>query len=575
MTQEININNKSNSWTVSHQGKEFNWDIPTGPYRYYEKDLNIFAKDQLGINNPEEIELVANALLKPYIKDEGNPNYSPPRIIMHSATDGIDSYGTDFKQLSTGQTPYGFDTFFNQRSISLASPGDMIIGRTDIWRESSHHREDLEILDLESEELYQTSHALLHLAENNPTKLMPLINKIAETPDTMINLYTLDKDIQVFLIWLHKEVNNRRDELGYEQINALNLEANGPEVTKNWNQKGILHPSVEDALEIPNELISNISPHKLLELEGEKSQIGESLEVNIPRMPGYRIDFSNDKNQFTDRFLLAANMMNERYGTERGVTKLVRSTDGTNIITNIDLTDSAKIREIAEEAHSKGDDYIFEAHVDYVKFNGLTTGEEIELVPSSHIIEGKASNMVTLQFTREGEWRGNISINLNEETPNFSKSELMGLTPEMISKITSSINDFANASVEKEIGLSVGGFDFAVGKLGGVFGDEVMVAPQDPNLRFFGAMFMYKFLEKAQNEFETEDIQVATRLIDPKDSHTFEKLKQLSEDMSENGKLYDLIAVVPPRFGMIAASGKTPKEAAENVLAFEEIIKNI
>lgn len=78
---------------------------------------------------------------------------------------------------------------------------------------------------------YYISHALLVLAEQHLSSSSQEIDQIVAfiqaNPNAVIRLYALEKEMQIFLIWLKRLAG----------IDHLLMDANSPEVARDWNKK--------------------------------------------------------------------------------------------------------------------------------------------------------------------------------------------------------------------------------------------------------------------------------------------------------------------------------------------------
>jgi hypothetical protein len=114
----------------------------------------------------------------------------------------------------------------------------------------------------------------------------------------------------------------------------------------------------------------------------------------------------------------------------------------------------------------------------------------------------------------------------------------------------------------RRLGLVTAGLDFAYGRVGGAFGDELLIAIQDPNLSSHGAELLRLFRDSSGASY------VATKVVVPTPGSSVVKLRSLALDVTA-GRTLEVISAVPGRWGMIAAAAESPPAALEEVLARE------
>lgn len=118
-------------------------------------------------------------------------------------------------------------------------------------------------------------------------------------------------------------------------------------------------------------------------------------------------------------------------------------------------------------------------------------------------------------------------------------------------------------------GLTRAGVDFAVGRRGGRFGDSVVIAVQDINIKLTGAMFLREFMERHRTSITPN---AATRVFRPRFGVAPSDIRQWLANASEPNDVHELIAVVPDRWGMLAVTGASPTDAAAHAMALERML---
>jgi hypothetical protein len=110
------------------------------------------------------------------------------------------------------------------------------------------------------------------------------------------------------------------------------------------------------------------------------------------------------------------------------------------------------------------------------------------------------------------------------------------------------------------------GFDYAVGRLGGAFGDDVLVALQDPNMSSHGAEYLRRFIDGVRAGGGPR--YAATKVICPAPDQTLQTLRGLEDDRARPGA-FRVISAIPGRWGMIAIAADSPLAATEEILRRE------
>ncbi len=122
--------------------------------------------------------------------------------------------------------------------------------------------------------------------------------------------------------------------------------------------------------------------------------------------------------------------------------------------------------------------------------------------------------------------------------------------------------------LHQRLGLLHCGVDFAVGRLGGKFGDTVVAAVQDINPKVTGALFLREFMAR----HPAVGVGAATRVLIPEATASAENIRSLVSKFSTAERPCEEIAVVPGRWAMIATSGQTSMLAGAQALTLERML---
>lgn len=523
-------------WQIQLGDRTLDWEGYTGPQCLSELELAKLCWDLLGIER-EQLDAIA----RKRVRSVGSSDQ--PRLILHSTTPGIRALESDLATLSTGRQPLDLTTYTETRSLYLARPGDVAVGRTFPWCDA-RDRSAAETLVFDDRDHYYLSHALLRRAHTNPQDplLQRLINLMQANPQRVVALYSLEPEMQLFLLWLSRQAG----------LAEIQVDANPAHLAAIWNCKAMLHPTVAVAQALP--LVNTMDPESLLELESSAAPATEQLGFVLPVIPGYTIPTQATAAAFAAQLEDAADLLIQRYGLRRGCLKPSRGGDGSRIILNIDLDDRAYLQQLAREAWQLGGDYLLEAHVTYGTVD--LGSERVLAVPSAHVRQGAIAEGMTLQFIRGTSWKGNIYF--TEET-----CADFGIEPDTYRWMQGTMRQLATGLQTK--GLVRAGVDFAVCRLGGRWGDRPVIAVQDINIKLTGAEFLRVFQER-QGEAGRS---VASRVFRPTFAATAHGLRERLALLSAPAQA-ELIAVVPGRWGIFAATGDSPREAAQRVLTLEQ-----
>lgn len=525
-------------WEITDtKGKKHEWkEFYTGPLVLEEEETNILCQKLLGVGIDQLLEVANEELLPvPSLEEVG------ASIVMHSTTPDLKTFDGDLDKVIKNVPPMDYTSYKEARSVYLAGEGDIVVGRIEPWQASA----DLgkaKAIKIPVIDYYYISHALLVLAEQHlvspSQEINELVDFIKANPNAVIRLYALEEEMQIFLIWLKRLAG----------LDHLLMDANSPEVARDWNKKSILFPTVEDAMNLSS-LIEGKSAQETLDEEAKYSLLRNKLGCVYPVLPGYTVvREAKALGDFTQQLLDASSMLQARYGLTLACFKASDSGDGARITLGVDLTDVAQLKELAEDAYKHGDAYILEPYVYYDKID--INGESIKISPSAHIRWGEVADGVTLQFTEGTSWKGNIFFDERTATK-------FGVSIENYQKIVACMESTRQAFKNHKLGLTIAGLDFAIGTIGGFFGDEKVMGIQDPNISFNGAECLRAFLEKTtKEEGLTKDAPLygVTRVFKPSKKCTVLVLREAVKSFEGLGYYTDAIASVPERWGMIAVA---------------------
>ncbi|HEX8157625.1 MAG TPA: hypothetical protein VF526_09600 [Solirubrobacteraceae bacterium] len=518
-------------------GVPFRWDgFYTGPLTLDDSTLAAAAQQLLNLS-VDDVPAAAERVLRPAASDRG----AEGALIVHSATRGLRSLEADLGDAESRRTPDDVATYVETRAVSLARTGDVVVGRTAPWRLAAELA-GLERVTIPDLDHYYLSHAIIKLAldsDGRAPELAYLAALLQARPTTLVRLYALDREMQIVLLTLARLAN----------LDEIRTDANSPAVADHWNAKAPLHPTVDDALTLD---VRRRDPQELLLAESALTALHRRLGVQTPLLPGYTIDAAErEPDAFTERLLSAARLLRERYDLRLGCLKPSEAGAGARIVTAIELNDLARLRELAGRAWGSREAYVLEAHIAYERAH--VDGDDLLVAPSGHIRAGRVAEGLTLQITNGTSWQGNVY--LDEQG-----CQAMGLSREHYRVIIDAIAELRAAFATHDLGLATAGFDFAVGRIGGTFGDKVLVALQDPNLSSHGAEYLRHFLDSVWSAGGPP--YGATKVICPAPGQTLDALRTFADEDS-----FTVMSSIPGRWGMIAAAAESPQAAAREILS--------
>ncbi|MGI9003922.1 MAG: hypothetical protein ACR2GH_20110 [Pseudonocardia sp.] len=485
---------------------------------------------------------------------------TPPALVLHSTTPTLRAFEGDTAELLAGRHPHDVATYTEARSVYLTRIDDLCVGRTEPWREAVGLR-DVPAVDIGDTEYYYLSHALLAMAHEHEngrtTPLRKIIDWLRQRPDAVVRLYALDVETQIFLLWLRRQA-------GLEQIS---VEANAPMVTMRWNRKSHIHPTVSQVLELPTD---GLDVEGILRAEQQHSEAYRRLRLTIPVLPGYSIPRTGvDPATFVAEVLRAAALLRSRYDIDVAALKPSEAGDGARIAGNLDLTDRELLTAAAQEAYPHGDDYLLEAWVDFLH---VKVGGSIQpVVPSGHFRHGRVADGIALQALDRFSWRGNTYLDDTAWTGLGLPNAAYQAIRDALEAIHDAFLGPPSIADGSHRGLVVGGIDFAVGRIGGRFGDRTMVGAIDFNLSAHGAEYLRAFMDEA-HALGTSERYAATHVFVPSARATLRELERVTASHAAPGGLVRAIACVPQRWAMVASTGTDPDDATSRVRAIVDAI---
>ncbi|MEU9377985.1 hypothetical protein AB0D94_30090 [Streptomyces sp. NPDC048255] len=538
-------------------GTEISWvGFGTGPL-VLTGHLGGYSTRLLGLTPAQAAERAA-VLLRPYRATQA----PAPALVLQGATPATRLFEGDVSDLAAGRPPYDCATYLETRAVFTARRGDLVVGRTAPWREAAEVF-GIDTVDLQDLEHYYLCQALLAAADRHTddaaeSPVGRLVAWLMSHPDAVVRPYALDEETQIFLLWL----------LHRAGLSSLRVEANNHVVSTRWNSKRHIHPYVGDAEALP---ASGVGPQQLLAAEQRLSEAYRRLRLVMPVLPGYTLARTDaGPERFADDAVRAAALLCDRYRIQRAFLKPSEAGDGARIVGPVDLRDVATLRAAAVDAHQYGDDYLLEAAVEFLTLH--SDGTDHPVAPSGHIRGGEVAAGLTLQILNGCAWEGNAYLD-GEEWENC------GLPRHLYDTMRHSMSALHAAFLSEPSiidasygGLVTGGVDFAVGRIGGVFQDRIVAAAIDFNLSSNGAEYLRTFHEKVTadgtgsgtgngNGTGTGERYAATRLFRPTATATLGATRAAMHAALPEGAVADLVACVPGRWGMVAATGTGVRHA--------------
>ncbi|MBV8293331.1 MAG: hypothetical protein JOY55_16245 [Mycobacterium sp.] len=400
-------------------------------------------------------------------------------------------------------------------------------------------------MTLPDTDYYYMSHALLRRAvdagDRDPV-IAQMIEFLRERPSAVVSPYDFEPEFQILVTWLAQAAGLKR----------IRVDANNSRLGA-WNGKRMLHPTVESALRLNGQVSDQAAP-LILEQEHRASEAFQALRTALPVIPGYTVAWQENRCDFSRDLVRASMLLTERYGLSHGCLKPSDGGNGGRIVADIELDDTRRVEELATKTWNLGGDQVLEANVSYLE--RTVGGEQVLTTPSAHVRSGKLLDGLTLQFMRGTAWKGNIYVGAADW-------EGLGLEKAIYTKLRGAMSDLS-----QRLGLLHCGVDFAIGTLGGKFGDAVVAAVQDINPKVTGALFLREFMAR----YPAVGGGAASRVLVPEATASAEKIRSLLSKFSTAQQPCEEIAVVPGRWAMIATSGQTSLSAGAQALTLERML---
>lgn len=525
-------------WAVVVDGDEIPWQSYAGPLRFDETDFAIATRKLLSIEPDELPELVGEHV------EFSSPSEQQPRLMVHSTTPYASSFETDLTAMVEGRPLLDLTTYVETRGLYLARSGDLVVGRTQPWRRGAA-ASGVERLVLPDADYYYMSQALLRRAVDGGDRdlvMRQIIEFLRENPSTVVCPYDFEPEFQLFVTWLARITG----------LGRIRVDANDSRLGV-WNRKRMLHPTVEAARNLESQVAGQPGP-VILGHEHRASEAFKALQAPIPVLPGYAVTWQVDRGDFVRDLLRAGALLQDRYGLSRACLKPSDGGNGGRIVPNIELDDTRRLEELATGAWKLGGDQVLEAHVTY--FEREVGGERVLTTPSAHVRAGVLLDGLTLQFMRGTSWKGNIYVGAADW-------ENLGLDASLYTGLRKTMTE-----LHQRLGLLHCGIDFAVGTVGGVFGDTVVAAVQDINPKVTGALFLREFMARHPEI----GVGAATRVLSPEATESAENIRSLVSEFCTAEQPCEEVAVVPGRWAMIATAGPTSVSAGAQALTLERML---
>ncbi len=524
-------------------------NLQTGPLAWTDDEIETICHELLGYGTAE-VRAQAERVLVPAV----GPKAALPALILHSTTPDLRTREGDLDALIRGGKGGDFTTYKEARSVYLGGPHDVPVGRTQGWKDAVEAL-GAEAIELEDSDHYYISHALLalarqHHADGNVVSMQRLLGRLRETPHRA-RLYAFELELQIFLLWAAQEA----------ALEELPVEANTPSISADWNRKSVLHPTITEALDLQD---LPKDPWERLASEHSHCELARRMELETPAMPGYTLERPDRSvDDFVRQLLDAAALLQERYQLDLGCLKASESGDGARIFPGLDLTDHEALRQLAREAHVYGDDYVLEAHVHYGQAS--IAGQSLPTSPSTHLRGGEVAYGATLQFMEGTSWKGNVL--LDEHC-----LDQVSISAEHYARLRAFTKDFRDAFEEKDPGLVIAGIDFAIGSVGGAFGDAPLLGVQDLNVSFTGAECLRAFLDKAKIE-QTPHKYGVTRIYRPHADANHAGFLRVTKAFHEAPVCADTVASIAGRWAMVGITGEAPSDAVQRLQKLQKALE--
>ncbi|MGF7236951.1 MAG: hypothetical protein ACQSGP_18620, partial [Frankia sp.] len=345
-------------WSVAVDGHDpVVWaGFATGPEVLGPAELDRLSRRLTGVGL-DALAALAASEITPFVAGAGAP---PPALLLHSATSTTKGFEGDLTDVQAGRHPYDVPGYLEARVVALAKPGDLAVGRAGPWKEAVALG-GVDHVDLGDLRRYYLSQALLVAAEAHEVAgggpLDRVINWLRAHPDAVARLYALDTEMQILLVWLHRMAG----------LPGIRIDANDPVVSHRWNQKNHIHPDTVTVTTPAFTAAAHGRPaDDVLALEQAASEGARRLGLPGPALPGYTLRRGDAPADLAAAARVAAELLRSRHGITRGCLKPSEAGDGARIVAGLDLIDPTELEREAAAAWRHGDDYMLEAHAEFL-----------------------------------------------------------------------------------------------------------------------------------------------------------------------------------------------------------------
>lgn len=525
------------------------WPLTSaGPVVLNDGWLAQFAERTLGVQLADVPELAARAVRY----EDGAPSSgsNASALVLHGATSAKRDFECAVTDLLAGREPADMAGFLETRAVALAGPKDLVVGRIASWREAVRFF-GVPALDLVEADYYYLSQAVLDQISRETDISKRLLDWVSAHPDFVLRPYVFDLETQLLVLWLTRRFG----------LPHVTVDANAPSVSTHWNQKSHLHPETSAAAALA---VDGLSAQRILELEHSHAPLASRMDIELPTLPGYTVlRDGRDEREFIGDLCAAGRLLRERYGLTRGCLKPSQGGGGAGIVSGVPLTDDDVLRAEASAAYPHGGDYVLEADVELATFD--VGGSAQKLSPSGHIRAGQVAPGLTAQFVDGHAWVGNVYF--DEAT-----AGQFHIPPDLYALMRSALGELhrgLSAGQPAGRGFVTGGVDFVIGRLGGRFGDRPTAAVVDLNLSHHGGEYLRTFLDECLPGHR----YAATRVYRPSaHANLTETAGELARATSQREESR-LIGCIPGDWGMLAATGDTPLDAARRAFGLVEALR--
>lgn len=555
-------------WTLHADGHgAVRWPLASaGPVVLSDDWLARFAERTLGVRLADVPQLAARAV-RYSPEDEGGAgtgvrtglrtstragtSATAGALVLHGATSAKRDFECAVTDLLAGREPADMAGFLETRGVALAGPLDLVVGRIASWREAVRFF-GVPALDLGEADHYYLSQAVLDHVSRGTDTSKRLLDWVAAHPGFVLRPYVFDLETQLLVLWLTRRLG----------LPHVTVDANDPSVSTHWNQKSHLHPETSLAAALA---VDGLTAQRTLELEQSHAPLSNRLSIDLPTLPGYTVlRDGRGEREFVGDLCAAGRLLRDRYGLTRGCLKPSQGGGGAGIVSGVRLTDDEALRAEALAAYPHGGDYVLEADVELATFD--VSGGAQKLSPSGHIRAGQVAPGLTAQFVNGHEWAGNVYF--DEAT-----AGQFHIAPDLYALMRSALGELhrgLNAGQPAGRGFVTGGIDFVIGRLGGRFGDRPTAAVVDLNLSHHGGEYLRTFLDDCLPRHR----YAATRVYRPSaHANLAETAAELSR-CTPAGEESRLIGCIPGDWGMLAATGDTPLDAAARAFGLVDALRN-